>query len=653
MVTACDAKVQDDGVSLRTQNAEIINGTEVTGNDHMNVVSLTAYGQSMCTGTLITPNFVLTAAHCIDPDDYQVKQYRDDLQIGFGQKVWDLDYVYDIDEFYMHPDYSEYEMENDIALIKLKKPVPESVAKPAVAMPPSLGLKASDIDGKGGVKVNLVGFGSQDIYGWGDGGEKYETNLNIYAICPITGSFSRNCTSDWMEEYGGAVEGVLYLDETQTGSCFGDSGGPAFYWRNGVQYVIGVTSFGVTSICNELAGYTIVSDFYDFLEEHVTDLHASVPEDCSNGIDDNGNNLTDCDDPQCAEALVCQPEICDDGIDNNGDRKVDCDDPQCAEAVNCQPEICNDNIDNNGDDKTDCDDPQCAEALNCQPEICDDGIDNNGNDKTDCDDPQCANALNCQPEICDDGIDNNDNDKIDCDDPQCAEALNCQPEICNDGIDNNADDKTDCDDPQCAGAVVCQPEICDDDIDNNGDNKIDCDDPQCTNASACLPEICDNGIDDNGDRKVDCDDPQCTSSSACLPEICDNGIDDNGNNKIDCDDPQCASAAGCQAAPPCPEGQSCGNEICNNGIDDNGDNRIDCHDPLCASDSSCATNHNGGNSSEETSNAGKKRFEKPHAKSPSESCSATPQNAPDFGAGILAMLGLLGLGIRRRLGRSR
>ena len=62
------------------------------------------------------------------------------------------------------------------------------------------------------------------------------------------------------------------------------------------------------------------------------------------------------------------PEICHDGIDNDGDGLTDCQDTlDCSSAPNCSPppdpEICNDGIDNDGDGLTDCQDTlDCSSA---------------------------------------------------------------------------------------------------------------------------------------------------------------------------------------------------------------------------------------------------------------------------------------------------
>ena len=60
-------------------------------------------------------------------------------------------------------------------------------------------------------------------------------------------------------------------------------------------------------------------------------------------------------------------DICDDGIDNDGDGNTDCDDFDCDNDPACagQPRhICDDGIDNDGDGDTDCEDTDC-DGLTC------------------------------------------------------------------------------------------------------------------------------------------------------------------------------------------------------------------------------------------------------------------------------------------------
>ena len=67
-------------------------------------------------------------------------------------------------------------------------------------------------------------------------------------------------------------------------------------------------------------------------------------ENCANNVDDDGDTLIDCIDPDCAGAVACQdstppsgdePENCGNNIDDDGNGLTDCADPVCTGAVAC------------------------------------------------------------------------------------------------------------------------------------------------------------------------------------------------------------------------------------------------------------------------------------------------------------------------------
>ena len=80
---------------------------------------------------------------------------------------------------------------------------------------------------------------------------------------------------------------------------------------------------------------------------------------CTNGIDDDGDGLIDCNDPDCVASNECTIEICDNGIDDDGDGWIDCSDTECYNLSFCL-EICDNGIDDNGNGLIDSDDPQCS-----------------------------------------------------------------------------------------------------------------------------------------------------------------------------------------------------------------------------------------------------------------------------------------------------
>jgi hypothetical protein len=154
-------------------------------------------------------------------------------------------------------------------------------------------------------------------------------------------------------------------------------------------------------------------------------------EQCGNYIDDDGDGLADCDDPDCETYPRCLPENCTDRIDNNGDGKVDCADPECAGQVFCQAEICDNGTDDNADGHVDCQDAACLGAAGCEgTELCWNGVDDNANGYADCEDAACAETDACRAEICDNGIDDDDDYRVDCADIGCIEKPPCNVTNC-------------------------------------------------------------------------------------------------------------------------------------------------------------------------------------------------------------------------------
>ncbi len=129
-------------------------------------------------------------------------------------------------------------------------------------------------------------------------------------------------------------------------------------------------------------------------------------------MDDNNNGAIDCrDQAACGSDPACV-EDCTNGIDDDGDGLADCEEPSCAADIfgGCTSieflppaEDCATPGDEDGDGASDCSDlADCVSGLltglapGCE-EICDNGIDDNATGLADCEDPQCAAAVACNP----------------------------------------------------------------------------------------------------------------------------------------------------------------------------------------------------------------------------------------------------------------
>ena len=75
-------------------------------------------------------------------------------------------------------------------------------------------------------------------------------------------------------------------------------------------------------------------------------------EDCTNGVDDDGDGDADCADEDCWNRL--RPGL------ETGDGPID-----CATDCICWEDCLND-VDDDGDGNTDCEDPKCSTSSLCQ-----------------------------------------------------------------------------------------------------------------------------------------------------------------------------------------------------------------------------------------------------------------------------------------------
>ncbi len=98
--------------------------------------------------------------------------------------------------------------------------------------------------------------------------------------------------------------------------------------------------------CLPFAMYDVANSLYGTPGMDNRDCHM-LETICNDGIDNDGNGLTDCADPNCVgetgpEGVVCEAfeTTCNDGFDNDGDGLVDCDDPNCAGLMGPGGELC-------------------------------------------------------------------------------------------------------------------------------------------------------------------------------------------------------------------------------------------------------------------------------------------------------------------------
>lgn len=224
-------------------------------------------GSQECGGSIIGPNTVLTAAHCV------VGYGSMEVYAGVSNKSnFPNSQIRSVNKITVHPSYtgsSGSTLNGDIAVIE-------------VSLPFNFNSDVQPIRYDGGSSIagaNTVAT----IAGWGHTGSTYpdqlqKTNVTVVASSSVNQSkYSYTLTNDMIAAGGNS-----------SGTCYRDSGGGLWVTVNGQNFVIGVSSFLPVVNCGNSTDpeiYTRVSSYCTWiLQQVLSSTYISGPEPiCSSG----------------------------------------------------------------------------------------------------------------------------------------------------------------------------------------------------------------------------------------------------------------------------------------------------------------------------------------------------------------------------------
>ncbi|MCZ7582577.1 MAG: trypsin-like serine protease [Deltaproteobacteria bacterium] len=327
-----DFEVLDGSGDYGSVSQPIVNGDPPDAPEHEAVVGLhqlarggnSVYVLPFCSGTLIAPDVVITAAHCLDTAKgwsstfSTISPSKLAIYVGDDPASDIVDHLYRVSETVIYPGYDRIQLHNDLGLVRLSTPVTEPVS-PVPHLPASIGFTGADI----GTLLNFAGFGDDEN---GVHGVKLQADVAL-------GGFG--CSVPGCGDAGVAATQISYT-QSAAGPCFGDSGGPAFVYRSSAPYVGGLTSYG-DSNCTVYGVSTRVDAFEAYINDFISPAPPPPP-DCSADGTCNG----DCapgEDPDCAPPPPpgCGNGTCDAGESCDGRYGTVACPSDCAGKTNGKP----------------------------------------------------------------------------------------------------------------------------------------------------------------------------------------------------------------------------------------------------------------------------------------------------------------------------
>ncbi|NDV43791.1 trypsin-like serine protease [Flagellimonas sediminis] len=239
----------------------IIGGNDTTIENHPWQISIRDANTNahFCGGSILTPEWILTAAHCVDG------QNPADIEIAAGitMRLDNVNGQYrNVAQIIVHPNFDSSTLNNDVALIRLTAPLNFNATVQPIQLTNSAGHS----------NAGLIGT----LSGWG-----YTTNNGPVAdqLQAVTMPIITNSQANGINTGSNNVNNnMIAFYQAGSSAAPGDSGGPATVLSNGSRFLIGCSSWGETPKDQKPTIYTKLFNYRSWIQGYVPIPSINGPE---------------------------------------------------------------------------------------------------------------------------------------------------------------------------------------------------------------------------------------------------------------------------------------------------------------------------------------------------------------------------------------